>query len=113
MTIQGILAGPIGGSGESMWRRLVAGLKNLLWYRSDRRLPERVQQSIRREEEASEILVSWVQMGIVLVFGTVYTLAPKTFSSEAPFQPVPVVLGTYFLFVVVRIILGHRRRLAT
>jgi len=75
------------------------------------RLPLRVQESIRTQQESSEILIGWVQLAIVLTFGVLYTLAPKTFSDDAPFTPVPYALTAYLVFTGVRILLAHARRL--
>jgi len=74
-------------------------------------LPARVAARIRQQEEASEILVGWIQLAIVVGFAIVYLVAPKTFTESAPFRPVPWVLSAYFAFTVVRLILAHRHRL--
>ena len=74
-------------------------------------LPERVRRAIESEQQQSEIVVGWVQMGAVLTFGTLYAVAPKTFSVDAPFAPVPWALGAYFLFTVLRLVLAYRRKL--
>jgi len=52
-------------------------------------LPERVRNTIRDQQDASEILIGWVQLGVVSLFGPLYSLAPKTFTQEAEFAPVP------------------------
>ena len=41
----------------------------------------------------------------------VYTIAPKKFRADAPFQPVPWVLAIYFVFTLLRLGLAHRDRL--
>ncbi|HSE79242.1 MAG TPA: adenylate/guanylate cyclase domain-containing protein [Alphaproteobacteria bacterium] len=74
-------------------------------------LPERVRRAIESEQHQSEIVVGWVQMGAVLTFGTLYAVAPKTFSVDAPFAPVPWALAAYFLFTVLRLVLAYRRQL--
>jgi len=66
-------------------------------------LPERVRNTIRVQQDASEILIGWVQLGVVSLFGTLYLLAPKTFTSEAEFAPVPWVLGSYLAFTLIRL----------
>jgi adenylate cyclase len=43
--------------------------------------------------------------------GIVYALAPKTFSADAPFRPVPWVLAAYLAFTLLRLVLAHRHRL--
>ena len=58
-----------------------------------RRLPARVQTSILAQQENSEIVIGWVQLGIVLTFGTLYALAPKAFGDNATFTPVPFALA--------------------
>jgi adenylate cyclase len=81
--------------------------------RSARRaeLPARIEARVRAQEEASEILVGWVQLAVVVGFSLVYLVAPKTFSAAAPFQPVPWVLAAYLAFTLVRLALAHRHRL--
>jgi len=75
------------------------------------RLPPRVRESIRRQQESSEVLIGWVQLGVVLTFATLYTIAPKTFTAEAEFAPVPWALSVYFVFTVLRLGLAHSGRL--
>ena len=41
-------------------------------------LPERVRQAIARQQCQAEILISWVQIGLVVFFGAVYAISPKT-----------------------------------
>lgn len=74
-------------------------------------LPTRVRLAIRRQQQASEILVGWVQLGVVVAFGVLYFVAPKTFNANAMFAPVPWALGSYLLFTVLRLALAHARRL--
>lgn len=74
-------------------------------------IPTRIATRIRAQEEASEILVGWIQLAVVLGFSLVYVAAPKTFSADAPFRPVPWVLAVYFAFTLLRLVLAHRHRL--
>ena len=74
-------------------------------------LPARVTESIRAQQHASEILIGWVQLGVVVLFGTLYLVSPKTFSTESQFAPVPWVLVTYFAFTLIRLMLSHRGRI--
>ncbi len=74
-------------------------------------LPERVRRAISDEEARNEIAVGWVQMAVVVTFATLYAIAPKTFTAEAPFAPVPWALSAYFLFTVVRLVFAYRRSL--
>ncbi|MDX1489225.1 MAG: adenylate/guanylate cyclase domain-containing protein, partial [Acidiferrobacterales bacterium] len=75
------------------------------------RLPPRVRDRIRRQQESSEIAIGWVQLGVVLTFATLYTIAPKTFTEDADFAPVPWALSIYFVFTVLRLWLAHSSRL--
>jgi adenylate cyclase len=73
-------------------------------------LPERVRKTIRDQQDASEILIGWVQLGVVSLFGTLYLLGPKTFNTAAEFEPVPWVLGGYLVFTVIRLAVSLCRR---
>src|SRR5438093_3666076 len=96
----------------AMLQALKVPLKSYrLWWRSGLQLPARVATRIRAQEEASEILLGWVQLAVVLGFSIVYLLAPKTFSDTAPFRPVPWFLAAYLAFTVLRLILAYRHRL--
>ncbi len=78
---------------------------------SDETLPERLRNSIQDQQERSEILISMIQLVIVFIFGLLYAVAPKTFTQEADFAPVPWVLGTYLAFSLIRLQLALKRRL--
>ncbi|MDQ2693848.1 MAG: adenylate/guanylate cyclase domain-containing protein [Pseudomonadota bacterium] len=78
---------------------------------SPERLPARIQRLIRQQQESSEVLIGWIQLGVVGTFAVLYALAPKTFNSADTFAPVPWALGGYFLFTVIRLLLAHRKRL--
>ncbi len=73
-------------------------------------LPERVTGSIRAQQDASEVLIGWVQLGVVILFGTLYLVSPKAFSTETQFAPVPWVLGFYLGFTLIRLFLSLRSR---
>jgi adenylate cyclase len=75
------------------------------------RVPVRVTRAIELEQERSEVLVSLIQLGAILTFAILYTLAPKAFPESVPFEPVPVTLGVYALFTLFRLWLAWRRRL--
>jgi len=91
-----------------MWRRL----ELMLFGRGhEAQLPERVRRAIARQQDQSEILIGWAQLAVVATFGVLYTLAPKTFTAEAEFAPVPWALGGYLAFTVVRLALAYRRAL--
>lgn len=76
-------------------------------------LPERVRAALRDQETKSEVLIGWIQLGVVATFGALYAIAPKTFDpNSAVLQPVPIALGSYLLFTLLRLVLAYRRALA-
>ncbi len=72
--------------------------------------PERVRIAIRRQQFQSEILIGWVQLVVVITFGTLYAVAPKTFS-DAMFAPVPWALTAYAGFTLLRLALAYADKL--
>ena len=75
------------------------------------RFPERVVNSIQDQQARSEILISVIQLAIVLTFALLYALAPRTFSQDANFAPVPWVLSAYLGFSLIRLKLAIDRSL--
>ena len=71
-------------------------------------LPLRVRAAIEQEQDASERLAAWVQFGIVLFFGALYAVAPKTYTGDWMFPPVTFALSAFFIAAVVRLVLIHR-----
>ncbi len=74
-------------------------------------LPARVRGHIRNQQESSEILIGWVQLGVVTAFALLYTASPKTFTEAGDFALVPWVLSAYFGFTLIRLTLAYRRLL--
>ncbi len=70
------------------------------------RLPERVRATIRQQQNAGERLVGWLQLAVVLLFGALYTAAPKTFTPDSPLEPVPWFLSVYLLLTVGQLVLA-------
>ncbi|MCC2112908.1 MAG: adenylate/guanylate cyclase domain-containing protein [Hyphomicrobiales bacterium] len=70
-------------------------------------LPARVRLRIQEQERAAEILIGWVQLGVVVFFGLLYSLAPRA-EGSAGFNFVPYGLGAYFIFTVLRLMIAHR-----
>ncbi len=76
------------------------------------RLPERIASAIREQQDASERLIGWIQLSVVLTFATLYAISPKTFAATSvPFQPVPWALGIYLGLTVIRLVWSHLARL--
>jgi len=71
-------------------------------------LPFRVRAAIELQQDASERLAAWVQFGIVLFFGVLYSLAPKTYTGDWMIPPVTFALGAFFIAAAVRLFLVHR-----
>ncbi len=82
----------------------------LSWWRKDSKagLPERVREAVRAQEDATERLISWIQLGIVVTFGMLYWLSPKP---EVDIAPVPWALSVYLVLTVIRVIWSHVGRL--
>ena len=74
-------------------------------------LPARVRDVISREQDWSEILIGWIQLGVVLTFAALYYLSPKPADANPLFSPEPWVIAGYVLFTLVRLGLAYRRRL--
>lgn len=75
----------------------------------DQQLPHRVRAAIQRQQALSEVIIGWIQLGVVVTFCILYTLAPKTFSEDAAFEPVPWVLACYLAFTLLRLVLAHKK----
>ncbi|NIA71672.1 adenylate/guanylate cyclase domain-containing protein [Pelagibius litoralis] len=80
------------------------------WWRKDPEagLPERVKAAVREQENATERLISWIQLCIVITFGTLYLLSPKP---QVDIAPVPWALSVYLVLTVIRVIWSHLGRL--
>jgi len=77
----------------------------------DEAIPGRLRRSIQDQQERSEVLISVIQLVIVTIFGLLYAIAPKTFTQDADFAPVPWVLSFYLGFSLIRLILAVNRKL--
>jgi adenylate cyclase len=71
-------------------------------------MPSRVRAAIEQQQNASERLAAWVQFGIVLFFGVLYAVTPKTYTGDWMIPPVTFALGAFFIAAVVRLVLVHR-----
>ena len=70
------------------------------------RQPARVQAAISAQQDASERLIGWFQLAVVVIFGLLHAASPKTLAADADFAPVPWALGIYFVFTIIRLLLG-------
>lgn len=76
------------------------------------KLPERVREAIRHQQEQSEILIGWIQLGITVLVSIVFQgtsmaegLVQEDYSLEGE------VLLIYGVFCVLRLVLAYLRRL--
>ncbi|MGH6815878.1 MAG: adenylate/guanylate cyclase domain-containing protein [Hyphomicrobiaceae bacterium] len=74
-------------------------------------LPQRVRNLVRAQEDKSERLIGWVQLSLIVLFGTLYFLAPRPPDADVMFEPVPWALAGYAALTVGRLYLSYRRPL--
>ena len=81
---------------------------------AEQNLPERVQAAIRRQQIESQRLISLLQLGVVVFFMLLAAIQPDQPAAVRDpdiVDPVPIVLGGYALFTLVRLYLSWRARL--
>lgn len=74
-------------------------------------MPARVADAISREQARSEVLVSLIQLSAIVGFFVLYSLTPKAFPPDVPFEPVPIALAAYGAFTLWRLYLACSARL--
>ncbi len=76
-------------------------------------ITDRVKALIQDQEQASERLIGWVQLALVLTFATFYFVGPRPTDAPARMlvEPVPIVLAAYAVFTIARLVLAYRVRL--
>ncbi len=74
------------------------------------RFPDRVRSALVHQQNRSEILVGWIQLILVVIFGALYIVSPKTASPDA-LNIVPWALGLYFIFTLARLLVSYRKTL--
>ncbi len=99
------------GVGDTRERGEGRVIRELLSPREVAALPRRVRDAIARHQESSEILIGWIQLGVLLLFAILYGVSPKTFDASRMFAPVPVFLAAYLGVTLVRLALALARRL--
>ncbi len=76
------------------------------------RLPERVREAIRLQQERSEILIAWIQLSIVALVATVYeTTSMPGGVVQYDFSFETQVFAAYGVFCLARLVLAYRRLL--
>ncbi len=74
-------------------------------------VPDRVRTAISEQQDAAERLIAWIQFGIVVTFGFLYAISPKTSNIDPWMTPVGMSLAAYFAFSILRVWLAYRIRL--
>jgi adenylate cyclase len=75
-------------------------------------LPTRVVKAIQEQQNISERLIGWFQLGVVILFGLLYIASPKTFSAETTFELVAWVLAIYLFITVIRLVIAYRSNIS-
>jgi len=73
-------------------------------------LPERVTQAISKQEDSSEVLVKFIQLFVVTIFGILYLVSPKT-DANTPFSPVPYAILSYLAINLIMLLWALKRSL--
>jgi adenylate cyclase len=102
------IARPIGPLGKLLSRLDLP----LLGPHMPARLPDRVARAIQEQDARSEVLICWVQFAAVLFFAVVYFLSPRAYFAKTAFEPVPLMLAVYAVFIVIRYRLASTGKLA-
>ncbi len=76
----------------------------------DGELPLRVRREVARQEAASERLIGIVQLGVIVFFAGLYTLAPRA-EGTMGFNFVPLAFSIYLIFTLIRIYVSFRTML--
>lgn len=72
-----------------------------------------VLDKIHKDASNSEILITYVQLGIIALITIFYAVAPKGFEGlEVIFQPVPYALGFWLAVLIIRFIFAYSRRMS-
>ncbi len=70
--------------------------------------PARAAQAITAHAQASERLTVWTQLGGAVLFLVIYLATPSRFSVDSAFEPAPIALLLYGVFVAARLWLAYR-----
>lgn len=73
-------------------------------------LPERVRQTVMRQSSESERLIGWVQLALAATFVTLYLVSPRP-GDAGMLAPVPLALGAYAGFTLIRLGLSYAAKL--
>ena len=73
------------------------------------RLPERAQVLVRARQTQNERLIGWIQLGMIVLFWTLYLIAPRPADGRtAMMAPVPMALLALVAITLVRLAIAYR-----
>ena len=87
-------------------------LRGWLFGHEPRKLPERVRESIRRQQENSEILIAWAELVLIGLLAAAYestSMATGVVQDDFSFETEVFVI--YAVFSAIRLVLAYRRAL--
>lgn len=73
----------------------------------DAGIPARVRAAIERQQDDSERLSAWIQLGIVAFFAFLYAVSPKTYSGGLMYPPVTIALAGFMAAALLRLVVAH------
>ncbi len=68
----------------------------------------RIREAIDRQRDASERLIGWIQLSVIVGLGVLFLLSPKTHETAVFARPIGWALLAYFLFTLLRLALSYR-----
>lgn len=97
-----------------MESKAAGGLLHTLFQRRDiEKMPARVRAVIAQQDRQSEILIGYVQVGIGLVFCSLYLIAPTPVDRMSDIlAPVPVAIGLFLFLSLARLVRIRRARVS-
>lgn len=72
------------------------------------RVPLRIRAAIERQQDDSERLTALIQLGIVLFFALLYSVAPKTYTGNLMYPPVTMALAGFMAAAILRLTVAYR-----
>jgi len=79
--------------------------------RGEAEVAPRIREAIDRQRDASERLIGWIQLSVIVGLGVLFLLSPKTHETAVYARPIGWALLAYFLFTLLRLGLSYRIRL--
>ena len=104
-------AGPVPPALRSAVRAAVGSAGRLLPGRRGDGVAPRIREAIDRQRDASERLIGWIQLSVIVGLGVLFLLSPKTHETAVYARPIGWALLAYLLFTLLRLALSYRIRL--